>query len=412
MGHRRGPTSSPTDPSAPSAARPTWPSVVEATTRAARIAGIARPSSPWLPPLPDLVVADRLLADPWHVPYALADLPRQQAQRPVTWDLENDGHLAVAGASRTGRTSFLRTLAGTIATRLSPDDVHLYAFDGAAGGLLPLSGLPHTGSVVTRDEAARGRPSRRPPAGGDRARRQRLMAEHGYGSLAEQRRAALGPARDGATRPTTGTALPYLVVLVDGWEALVSGWEARDRGRTLDAMLRVLREGQAIGIRAVVAGDRGVLASRVGAAMSEKLVLRLADATDLLMAGIDSAAVPVHQPPGRALRLSDAVEMQLALLDGGAWKRRPGGGPGGGRHAPVRQRVPPSVATSPRAPGRRSAWTPAHAGSAVHGGARTRQGHRWRGAGRAAAPGAATAATWGRRARRRPQRRRGVGSPR
>jgi S-DNA-T family DNA segregation ATPase FtsK/SpoIIIE len=83
-------------------------------------------------------------------------------------------------------------------------------------------------------------------------------------------------------------------------------------------MLRVLREGQAIGIRAVVAGDRGVLVSRVGAAMCEKLVLRLTDATDLLMAGIDSAAVPVHQPPGRALRVSDGVEMQLALLDGGA----------------------------------------------------------------------------------------------
>ena len=83
-------------------------------------------------------------------------------------------------------------------------------------------------------------------------------------------------------------------------------------------MLRVLREGQAIGIRAVVAGDRSVLVSRVGAAMSEKLVLRLTDATDLLMAGIDSAAVPAHQPPGRALRVSDAVEMQLALLDGGA----------------------------------------------------------------------------------------------
>ena len=36
------------------------------------------------------------------------------------------------------------------------------------------------------------------------------------------------------------------------------------------------------------------------------------------MAGIDSAAVPVHQPPGRALRVSDSVEMQLALLDGAA----------------------------------------------------------------------------------------------
>jgi len=56
----------------------------------------------------------------------------------------------------------------------------------------------------------------------------------------------------------------------------------------------------------------------VGAVMSEKLVLRLNDATDLLMAGIDTAAVPVHQPPGRALRVSDSVEMQLALLEDGA----------------------------------------------------------------------------------------------
>ena len=64
------------------------------------------------------------------MPYALADLPRQQVQRPVTWDLENGGHLAVAGAGRTGRTSFLRTLAGTLAARFSPADVHLYAFDG------------------------------------------------------------------------------------------------------------------------------------------------------------------------------------------------------------------------------------------------------------------------------------------
>ena len=129
------------------------------------------------------------------------------------------------------------------------------------------------------------------------------MAQHGYGRWPSN---AVLPSGWAATahRPCTGAALPYLVVLVDGWEGLVSGWEARDHGRTLDSMLRVLREGQAIGIRAVVAGDRSVLASRVGA-MSEKLVLRLTDATDLLMAGIDSAAVPVHQPPGRALRVSD-----------------------------------------------------------------------------------------------------------
>ncbi len=95
--------------------------VVAATTEAARHLDIAPVASPWLPPLPDLVVADTLEAPAWQVPYALADLPHQQVQRPVTWDLEHGGHLAVAGAGRTGRTSFLRTLAGTLAARFSPD---------------------------------------------------------------------------------------------------------------------------------------------------------------------------------------------------------------------------------------------------------------------------------------------------
>ena len=127
----------PEQPGSPTASGPTDLSViVSATTRAADITGTPTPGSPWLPPLPDRVVTERLQAAAWQIPYALADLPRQQAQRTVTWDLEHDGHLAVAGASRTGRTSFLRALAGTIATRVGPDDVHIYAFDGAAGALL------------------------------------------------------------------------------------------------------------------------------------------------------------------------------------------------------------------------------------------------------------------------------------
>ena len=198
-----------------------------------------------------------------------------------------------------------------------PDDVHIYAFDGAAGALSALVQLPHTGAVVTRDETARG----------DRlvarlveetGRRQRLLARHGFGSVVEQRRAATDSARGSATGAAVGPALPYLVVLVDGWEGLCTGWETRDHGRPVDALLRVLGEGEAVGIRAVITGDRSVLLSRIGAVVSEKLVLRMPDATDLLMAGIDSASVPLHQPPGRALRVSDSVEMQLALLDGAA----------------------------------------------------------------------------------------------
>ena len=290
--------------------------VVMATTEAASRMDIAPAPSPWLPPLPDLVVADTLEAPAWHVPYALADLPRQQDQRPVTWDLEHGDHLAVAGASRTGRTSFLRALGGTLAARFSPADVHLYGFDGSAGALQALARLPHTGAVVHRDDAARC--DRLVSRLLEEIRlRQLLLARHGFGSVVEQRRAATVPRRATAGEPPVGPPLPYLVLLLDSWQELATSWEAVDHGRPVESLLRVLREGGAVGVRAVLTGDRSVLLSKVGSVVADRLVLRMTDPTDLLMAGISGDAVPVHQPPGRAVRVSDSVEMQLALLGGG-----------------------------------------------------------------------------------------------
>ena len=307
-------------PSEPACSSPTGPTdlaaVVAATTGAARQMAIAPIASPWLPPLPDLVDADTLEAPAWQVPYALADLPRQQVQRPVTWDLENGGHLAVAGAGRTGRTSFLRTLGGTLAARFSPADVHLYGFDGSAGALQALTRLPHTGAVVHRDDAARC----------DRLvsrllqevrLRQLLLAQQGFASVEEQRRAASAPRRETGGEPSAGPPLPYLVLLLDGWQELATSWEFVDHGRPVEALLRVLREGRAVGVRAALTGDRSVLLSRVGSVVADRLVLRMADSTDLLMAGISGDAVPSHQPAGRAVRVGDSVEMQLALLGGG-----------------------------------------------------------------------------------------------
>ena len=351
-------------PREPARSTPTGPTdlaaVVAATTEAARHLGIAPIASPWLPPLPDLVVADTLEAPAWQVPYALADLPRQQVQRPVTWDLEHGGHLAVAGAGRTGRTSFLRTLGGTLAARFSPADVHLYGFDGSAGALQALTRLPHTGAVVHRDDAARC----------DRLvsrllqevrLRQLLLAQQGFGSVEEQRRAASAPrhAAAGAGEPPAGPPLPYLVLLLDSWQELATCWESVDHGRPVEALLRVLREGRAVGVRAVLTGDRSVLLSRVGSVVADRLVLRMADATDLLMAGISGDAIPSHQPAGRAVRVGDSRgdaagpprrRHRRTRAERGAGSHRPdrrveagqrGRARSGERAAPVPRRRPP-----------------------------------------------------------------------
>ena len=182
-------------------------------------------------------------------------------------------------------------------------DLHVYALDAGGGALSALAGLPHCGAVVSRDESARG----------DRLltriveeveRRQQVLARGGLGSVEDQRADA-----------RAGDRLPWIVLLIDGWEGLQVAYEEVEHGRPLERVGRLVREGGAVGVRVVLTGDRTVLTSRVGAAFRTRLVLPLPDPTDYGLAGIPVRQVPADRPPGRAL-LSDGTEAQVALLPG------------------------------------------------------------------------------------------------
>jgi DNA segregation ATPase FtsK/SpoIIIE, S-DNA-T family len=262
-------------------------------------------ASPWLPPLPSVVTTGELAgleARPTAVPLGVLDLPTEQRQPIVTFDLEDGEHLLLAGGPGSGRTTALRMLAAGLAARLPVHDLHLHALDGG-GGLAPLAALPHLGTFAGRED----------PALGDRLlvrlteeleRRQGLLAAAGLGSHLEQRATAAPEDR-----------LPWLVLLADGWEGLVTAFEVIDHGRPLDALLRLAREGASAGIRVVLTGDRSVLAGRAAASFRHRLVLPLADRADYGLAGIAARSVPPHLPPGRALVGPAAAEAQLAVLD-------------------------------------------------------------------------------------------------
>jgi S-DNA-T family DNA segregation ATPase FtsK/SpoIIIE len=289
--------------------------LVDAIKDAASTAGVPRYRSPWLPALGEEISLDDVPAvagqpapaDPAGrvaaVPFGMEDLPESQAQRPLLLDLEHGSHLILAGAPRSGRSTTLRTIAGSIARLTSCRDVHLYALDCGNAAMMPLAELPHCGAVVSRDQVDRT----------DRlltvllaeiARRQVLLAQHGYGSLAEQRAAT--PADD---------RLPYLVFLLDRWEGFMASFDELDGGRLTQNVLRILREGPSVGLRAVVAGDRSALLGRLPTTIEDKLVLRMGDRNDYGLAGLQMKKMPDSMPPGRAFRNDSMLETQLALLD-------------------------------------------------------------------------------------------------
>jgi S-DNA-T family DNA segregation ATPase FtsK/SpoIIIE len=216
----------------------------------------------------------------------------------VAYDIERQGHLLVAGAPRSGRTTLLRTLAAA-ATATPAGDLHLYAIDCGGGGLAALTALPQCGAVVT-------------PADPDRverllnrlhreltARLQQLTAA-GCSDLAELR------ARD------PGAALPYVLVLVDRYDSFVAQLETFDGGKLVAQLQRLLQDSLSPGFRLVLTGDRTLVTGRVGGMVEEKLMLRMADRLDYSIAGLPARSLPAEILPGRAFRVPSGDPIQIA----------------------------------------------------------------------------------------------------
>ena len=287
--------------------------LIAAIGAAAQDEQLALQRSPWRPPLQDIVtlgsvsgLLPRHLAtgqESLRFAFALADYPAAQRQPSAVFDVAESGHLLIAGASQSGRSTMLRTIAGSLAACVSPDDVHVYVID-CGGALAALSGLPHCGAVVTSAEP--GRVDRLlSRLTGELARRTRILSAEGHSDLAEHR----------AARPRGGQ-LPYLLVLVDRYDAFLTALDQIDGGRLVGQLQLLIRDGLAAGIRVIATGDRSLLTGRLSGLVEAKIVLRLADRTDYALTGLNSRAIPAVMPNGRGIRLPGGDLLQVALLSG------------------------------------------------------------------------------------------------
>lgn len=226
------------------------------------------------------------------LPLALVDDPDGRRVDALAWRPVTDGHLALVGTARTGRTDAVRALLVGLA-QACPTDVHLYVID-AIGGLDAVAELPHCAGLVDRGDVGAVR------------------------RMVEALRT--GPP------PHSQTALTVLVV--HGWEQVCAGLDELDHGRGSGRLMELLR-GDVTGVRLLLTGDRGLLTGTVASHVEHKVVLRLADARDALMAGVrvppgGGAGGPgrgVHLPSARAVQLGASTQVELSAAAHGARER-------------------------------------------------------------------------------------------
>jgi S-DNA-T family DNA segregation ATPase FtsK/SpoIIIE len=128
----------------------------------------------WLPPLSGTIDLSEVIAEcgcgewsgsSWkanpsfgclRVPVGRLDMPAKQEQVPMFLDFSGiRGHLAVVGASQTGKSTFLRTLVTSFALTHSPLQAQFYVIDLGGGSLRTLVDCPHVGAVCGKSERER-----------------------------------------------------------------------------------------------------------------------------------------------------------------------------------------------------------------------------------------------------------------
>jgi DNA segregation ATPase FtsK/SpoIIIE, S-DNA-T family len=278
--------------------------LVTAVTAAAEARNLEPPRSPWLPPLPPLVALETLAAPRQagrEAVLGLVDDPGRQRQEPYVLDLEAEGSLLVYGTSGSGKTTFLRTLALSLARDASPQELQLYGLDFATRGLRMLETLPHCGSVITDDDEER---TARLFAvlRSTLERRKALFAERGVFNLSEFHRAA--PAE----------APPRILVLLDGYPGFAAAFERVNLGELVEALPRLVGEGRPLGVHFAIAADRrGAVPNALAGIIPTKVVLRMADEDEFSALGVPPRSVRGAQlPPGRGF-LASGLELQVAL---------------------------------------------------------------------------------------------------
>lgn len=114
----------------------------------------------WLEPIPEVVILDELIRkygyiqpkDRFCAVVGECDVPENQEQKLLCYDLEQAGNIVVFGASGSGKTTFLTAVTYSLCSCYSPSDVWIYILDFNAQTMKNFGRLNHVGDVMLPDD--------------------------------------------------------------------------------------------------------------------------------------------------------------------------------------------------------------------------------------------------------------------
>ncbi|RAN79292.1 hypothetical protein B5P43_15370 [Bacillus sp. SRB_336] len=270
-------------------------------------AGPRRPASAEGPPasccvpLPE-ASSPQFVAATWKV-NAVGPLKPVPVGRSVTghekFSFADDGpHLLVGGTTGSGKSEFLRTLAGSLALTHSPADLQFILIDFKGGaGLRPLQKFPHTSALIT-DLDGRGMDRLLASLRSEIRRREAVLNQAGT-SDADAYRA--GPGALGTITSVDverGARMAHLVIIIDEFRVLVDQYPD-----AMTELMRIAAVGRSLGIHLVMATQRpqGAVSADIRANVTSSVCLRVQtafDSQDVIGSGV-AAFIGVYTP-GRA----------------------------------------------------------------------------------------------------------------